>query len=79
MAWGALLGPDLIPAATALASLGLMRAAFFGVARAGGREQAMRPGPHDRLAGRKSPDPCQALPNQDTDGRGGPAGGGRGR
>ena len=43
MDWRVFLGPDLIPAATAFASFGLMIAAFVGVARHGGWEQAMRP------------------------------------
>jgi hypothetical protein len=48
MDWSVFLGPDLIPAATALASFGLMIAAFVGVTRAGGWEQAMRPDPQGR-------------------------------
>ena len=48
MDWSVFLGPELIPAATALASFGLMLAAFVGIARAGGWEQAMRPDPQGR-------------------------------
>jgi hypothetical protein len=48
MDWRVFLGPDLIPAATGLAGFGLMIAAFVGVARAGGWEQAMRPDPQSR-------------------------------
>ena len=48
MDWSVFLGADLIPAATAFASFGLMIAAFVGIARHGGWEQAMRPDPQGR-------------------------------
>jgi hypothetical protein len=48
MDWRVFLGPDLIPAATGLAGFGLMIAAFVGVARSGGWEQAMQPDPQGR-------------------------------